>query len=329
MSRKENRYMVFDCETATLPFVNEIAGGNAENKKKIAIARPLIYDLGWTITNRKGEVLDSKQFLVSEIFSVPSIFNTAYYAHKRPIYLEKLASGETMIKPWNEIMDIFVADLHKVDAVGAYNSMFDFKKALPFTELYIKKLYSADYYEWEKLQRTLCTKIITERYKKDNDKEFDGTVFDFRGETYPLFDLWGLATKHLLNNVSYKKKCLENDMLTASGIYFKTSAESSYRYLMDKYDFDEAHTALDDAIIETSILSRIARRSAITIGISFFPFRDLGTTDEFVLRNKKPNCDEITTVMNALVNGLVGRDPSPYTARIEALIEKLEQYLTK
>ena len=105
MSRKENRYMVFDCETATLPFVNEIAGGNAENKKKIAIARPLIYDLGWTITNRKGEVLDSKQFLVSEIFSVPSIFNTAYYAHKRPIYLEKLANGETMIKPWNEIMD--------------------------------------------------------------------------------------------------------------------------------------------------------------------------------------------------------------------------------
>ena len=47
MGRKENRYMVFDCETATLPFANEIANGDAEKKKKIAIARPLIYDLGW------------------------------------------------------------------------------------------------------------------------------------------------------------------------------------------------------------------------------------------------------------------------------------------
>lgn len=327
MARKENRYMVFDCETATLPFANEIANGDAERKKKIAIARPLIYDLGWTITNRKGDIIESKQYLVAETFSVPSVFNTAYYAEKRPIYLEKLAKGETVIKPWNEIMEIFVEDLHKVDSVGAYNSMFDFKKAIPFTELYIKKLYSADYYAWEQLQRILCEKIANEPYKKQEEKEFDADNFAFRSEKYPLFDLWGLATMHLLNNVNYKKKCLENDMLTASGIYFKTSAESSYRYLMDKYEFNEAHTALDDAIIETYILSQIAKRSAITIGIIYFPFRELGTTDDFVLRKKVPDCNEIEIVVNAIENGLVGREPSNYTTRLENIIEKLEGYL--
>jgi hypothetical protein len=265
--------------------------------------------------------------LIAETFSVPSVFNTAYYKEKRPIYLEMLQLGETCVKPWNEVMEIFVADLQKVDAVGAYNSMFDFKKAIPFTELYIQKLYSPNYYEWEQIQRSICRKIANEPYQKNNEKEFDCDNFSFRNNTYPLFDLWGLATTHLLNTVSYKKKCLDNDMLTASGTYFKTSAEASFRYLTDKYDFDEAHTALDDAIIETYILAQIAKRSAITIGITFFPFRELGTTNDFVLRKKNPNVQEITIVITAMRNGIEGKNPSAYTTRIENIISELEEYL--
>ena len=327
MSRHELRYMVFDCETATLPFANEIANGDSEKKKRIAIARPLIYDLGWTITNRKGEILEKKQYLIAETFSVPSVFNTAYYSEKRPLYLKMLANDETCIKPWNDVMEIFMDDLQKVNAVGAYNAMFDFKKAIPFTELYIQKLYSSDYYEWEKIQRRLCYAIANEPYKKNEEKDFDGENFSFRGESFPLFDLWGLAATHLLNTVSYKKKCLENNMLTASGTYFKTSAEASYRYLADKYDFDEAHTALDDAIIETFILAQIAKRSAITIGITFFPFRELGTTNEFVLRRKNPVQEEITIVVEAMTKGLEGKATSNYTTRIEKIISELEGYL--
>ena len=324
---KELRYMVFDCETATLPFANEIAEGDSEKKKRIAIARPLIYDMGWTITNRKGEIIDKKQYLIAETFAVPSIFDTAYYSEKRPLYLNMIARNETHIKPWDEVIEIFIADLQQVDAVGAYNSMFDFKKAIPFTELYISKLYSPFYKEWEQVQRHLCYKIANEPYYKDEDKQFNADSFTFRGEQYPLFDLWGLATTHLLNTVKYKKKCLENNMLTASGTYFKTSAEASYRYLRDEYEFDEAHTALDDAIIETFILSQVAKRSAITIGIIFFPFRELGTTDKFVLRKQNPDRTEITVVINALTKGLEGKEPSRYTERIEKTISELERYL--
>ena len=327
MARKENRYMVLDCETATLPFASELACGDAEKKKKIAIARPLIYDIGWTITNRKGEILDKKQFLIAETFSVPAVFNTAYYAEKRPIYLEMLQRRETSIKTWYEVSEMLLQDMRKVDAVGAYNSMFDFKKAIPFTELYINKLYSPNYQAWEQTQRNLCYKIMNERYQKNEEKNFDGENFKFRDEEFPLFDLWGLATKHLLNNASYKKQCLNNEMLTASGTFFKTSAEATFRYLVDKYDFNEAHTALDDATIETYILSQIAKRSAITVGIMFFPFKELGTTDEFVLRLKKPKQEEIEIVIDAMERYLTTKEPSVYTARLQNIVSRLMEYL--
>lgn len=328
MARKELRYMVFDCETATLPFASELANGDNEKKKKIAIARPLIYDMGWTITNRKGEVLDKKQFLIAETFSVPSVFNTAYYAEKRPLYLDMLKQGKTCIKTWLEASEILLEDLRKVNAVGAYNSMFDFKKAIPFTELYINKLYSPNYNTWEKIQRQLCYKIMNERYTKNEEKDFEADCFRFRDEEFPLFDLWGLSTKYLLNNVTYKKKCLENEMLTASGTFFKTSAEASYRYLKDKFDFDEAHTALDDATIETYILGQVAKKHSISIGISFFPFRELGTTDEFVTRKKIPDPREVSIVIEAIEKYLEGKAQSNYTVRLENILTRLEEYLS-
>ena len=47
----------------------------------------------------------------------------------------------------------------EVEAVGAYNSMFDFKKAIPFTELYINMLYSPNFYDWDKMQERICKNI--------------------------------------------------------------------------------------------------------------------------------------------------------------------------
>ena len=324
--RKEYRFMVTDTETATLPFANEIAQGDSEKKKKIAIARPLVYDIGWTITNRKGEILDSKQYLVAETFAVPAVFNTAYYAEKRPRYLEMLKRGETSIKPWDEIMEIYLADLRTVDAVGAFNSMFDFKKAIPFTELYIRKLYSPDYQAWERVQRQLCEKIANERYRKDNEKEFDAENFKFRGESFPLFDLWGLATSHLLNNASYKAECLRRGMLTSSGTFFKTSAEATYQYICNKYDFIESHTALDDAMIETFILSRVAKHHAISMGIQYFPFRELGETVEFAMRRKTPKMEECEAVYEAIAAYIDAKQEAAQESNyLTGLINKLHR----
>lgn len=296
---KKKWFLVLDSETCTNSFANEIANGDPERKKRIAIAKPIIYDIGWCIVDRAGNIKEKKQFLVTESFSVPQVFNTGYYANKRPLYLEMLKRGETITKPWNEIMDILISDMEKVDAIGAFNSNFDFKRAIPYTELYIKKLYSPDFYEWEKRQYELCVNIADGKPLPKNPN-FEPDIFNFRGRDYVLFDLWGLATTHLLNNVAYKNECLKHGLFTASGTFFKSSAESTYKYLMNKYDFIESHTALDDAIIESYILHKIAQKHAITPGIKFFPFRDLGYTYDFCKRRKRPNIEECKAVYCAM-----------------------------
>ena len=277
--RRRKYYMVLDCETATLPCAAEY---NGSARQAIAIAKPLIYDLGWQVVDRQGRVYARKHFLISEIFSVPAVFNTAYYASKRPKYIEMLNNGEITLTDWRSASAEMVADMEHCEAVGAYNSMFDFKKAIPFTELYINMLYSDKFYEWEAMQNKIC-RGIAGAGSRSNSREFDGNNFLFRGKAYPLFDLWGMSCVHLLNNDDYKRMCVDENWTTASGKYFKTSAETAYRFMTGNMEFDEAHTALDDAIIESELFAAIVKPkiSNLTIGITYFPFRLLGTVENF------------------------------------------------
>ena len=277
--RRRKYYMVLDCETATLPYAANFDGSARQN---IAIAKPLIYDLGWQVIDRQGRVYSRKHFLISEIFSVPAVFNTAYYASKRPKYIEMLNKREITLTDWRTATAEMLDDMRHCEAVGAYNSMFDFKKAIPFTELYINKLYSDDFYEWESMQNKFCD-IIAIKGGSNNSREFDGENFKFRGEVFPLFDLWGMSCEHLLNNDTYKEMCVNEGWTTASGKYFKTSAETAYRFMTGNLDFIEEHTALDDAIIESELFAAIVKKklSNLTIGITYFPFRILGTVENF------------------------------------------------
>ena len=280
--RRRKYYMILDCESATLPFAKNMT---EEQRKNVAIAKPLIYDLGWKIIDRYGNVYNSENFLISEIFSVPSIFDTAYYAEKRPIYLEKLRNGKIALTDWQTAMTAFLADLDVVEAVGAYNSMFDFKKAIPFTELYINKLYSADYHNWLNWQAKSC-EWLANGGKPTGNQIFEDCIFRFRGKTYPLFDLWGLTCEHILNCDEYKQMCLDENWETESGKYFKTSAETAFRFFSGNTEFIESHTAIDDVAIESQLFAEIVRRTKNkwAMGIEFFPFRILGTVENFIFR---------------------------------------------
>ena len=277
--RRKKYYMVLDCETATLPCAINYT---EEQRKNIAITKPLIYDIGWKIMDKNGAVYNRVNFLITEIFSVPSIFDTAYYKAKRPIYLEKLKNGEISLVNWETAMTAFLDDLAVCEAIGAYNSMFDYKKAIPFTELYISQLYSADFQKWLEWQNRSC-EWLAEGGKVEGQHEFEEQVFRFRGKTYPLFDLWGLSCEHILNCDEYKQMCIDNNWQTASGKYFKTSAETAYRFLSGNAEFDESHTAIDDCDIEGELFAEIAKRTKHKweMGIIFFPFRILGRVDNF------------------------------------------------
>ena len=277
--RRRKYYLVLDCETATLPYAINYVG---EERKNIAIAKPLIYDLGWKVVDAKGNTYARKNFLISEIFSVPAVFDTAYYAEKRPLYLEKLDKGEIMLTDWRTAVRELIEDMDACVAVGAYNSMFDFKKAIPFTELYINQLYSSDFHKWLDFQNSRCEAIASGR-KFDNPYGFDETILRVRDKESPLFHRWGRSWRHILNCDEYREMCLDNDWQTASGKYFKTSAETAFRFYSEQYDFIEAHTAIDDADIETLLFAEIAKRTKrkFEMGIIYFPFRELGTVERY------------------------------------------------
>ena len=279
--KRRKYYIVLDCETATLP---EAINYEGEARKNIAIAKPLIYDLGWKVIDAQGRTYARKNYLISEIFSVPAIFDTAYYASKRCIYLEKLEKGEIILTDWKTASAELVEDMDACVAVGAYNSMFDYKKAIPFTDLYISKLYSPDFHDWLNYQNKKLP-WLAKGNRNENPNGFDETIFRFRGKEYPLFDLWGLSCRHILNCDEYKNMCLDNDWQTASGKYFKTSAETAFRFFSETLDFEEAHTAIDDAEIESILFAEICKRTKkkFEMGIIYFPFRELGTVESFLI----------------------------------------------
>lgn len=279
--KRRKYYIVLDCETATLP---EAINYEGEERKNIAIAKPLIYDLGWKVIDAQGRTYARKNYLISEIFSVPAIFDTAYYVSKRCVYLEKLEKGEITLTDWKTASAELVEDMDACVAVGAYNSMFDYKKAIPFTDLYISKLYSPDFHDWLNYQNKKLP-WLAKGNRNENPNGFDETIFRFRGKEYPLFDLWGLSCRHILNCDEYKNMCLDNDWQTASGKYFKTSAETAFRFFSETLDFEEAHTAIDDAEIESILFAEICKRTKkkFEMGIIYFPFRELGTVESFIM----------------------------------------------
>lgn len=289
--RRRKYYLILDCETATLPKASEY--DNEIQKKRIAIAKPLIYDLGWTVIDHNGNIYAKKNYLISEIFSVPSIFDTAYYKDKRALYLEKLQKGEITLTDWNTASRELIEDLEACEAVGAYNSMFDYKKAIPYTDLYISMLYSPNFHEWLADQNRICEWLADggKPMTEDENKDFEPLIFRYKSIAYPLFDIWGLACLHLLNCDEYKKMCVDKEWKTASGKYFITNAEKAYAFLSGELEFIEQHTAIDDCLIEALIFAEIVKRTKNKWekGIIYFPFRELGTVEAFCIANEIDN----------------------------------------
>lgn len=281
LDRRREYFLILDCETACLPHVADLAPAQ---RKTVGISKPLIYDIGWTIIDRQGRTYDRKNFLISETFSVPSIFDTAYYAYKRPLYLEKLQAGEIILTDWRTATKELEDALNAVKAVGAYNAAFDFKKAIPFTELYINKLYSPDFHDWLDYQNYLIDRTVNGYHNQRTPSRKpadDNEVFRFRGGVYPLFDIWALACEYIMDSDEYRDFAWDEGWVTDSGKYYKTSAEVAYRFISRNREFVEAHTALDDAEIESEILASIIRKDKkkLKMGIVTFPFRIVGTVE--------------------------------------------------
>lgn len=181
-----------------------------------SLDKPFCYDIGYVIVDTAdNEVICSRSFVVEQAWHNLPLFTSAYYADKRPLYIEEMRARRTIMDKFGYICQKMARDFkaYEVEMAFAYNSPFD-EKVFSF---------NCDWYK--------CI------------NPFDNI---------PVKDIRGFVHNFIVDDM-YKAFCDENKYFTENGNY-STTAETVYRYLFNDTEFCEAHTALRDAEIETHIL---------------------------------------------------------------------------
>lgn len=193
---------------------------------KLDLQDSLVYDLGWQIIDRMGNVYEQKSFAIADTFiDMKEEMKSAYYADKIPSYWEEIKNGERQLKSFFNVRKALFEDLEKYDCniVSAHNAMFDYR-ALNNTIRYITK-----------------SKM---RYFFPYDIE--------------IWDTLKMARQTYGKETRYKKFCEENNYMTNHKTpQVRLTAEILYRFISGNNDFEEVHKGLDDVIIESIILSSI------------------------------------------------------------------------
>jgi DNA polymerase III epsilon subunit-like protein len=282
MDRRINYLIGLDTETCN---------GIMMDDNKIDLTQSLVYDLGWAITDKKGRIYKTRSFVIAETFlGMKDVMKSAYYAEKIPKYWEDIKNGKRILTTFWKVRNTLLEDIkeYNVKNIFAHNAGFDVR-ALNNTIRYITK----SKFRW------------------------------FFPRKIEIWDTLKMARQTIGKQKMYKEFCLRNNYMTKHRKpQVRLTAEILYRYISGQNDFIESHTALDDAEIETFILSKIATRHAVSLGIKFFPFRDLGTTVEFCKR-KTVTIEEKTVVRVAISNYLENNAEKEGTAYYTQMLNYL------
>ena len=185
--------------------------------------KPFCYNIGYAIckTDRQ-ECLLTKDFVVEQIWHNKPLFETAYYAEKRPIYVNRMKARKVIMDKFGYITQEMIRDFKafEVTQAYAYNSPFDDKV-----------------FQWN------C-----DWFKCNNP--FDNI---------PIFDIRGYVHSKIAFTDEYKKFAEENQLFTENGNY-STTAEALFKYIDKNIAFEEEHTALADSVIEAKILFECVHR---------------------------------------------------------------------
>lgn len=188
---------------------------------------PLVYDIGWVVTDKYGNVYRERSFVNREIFFLEKeLMNTTYYAEKLPMYYKRIADGSTTVANWVTIKNILRADMEEFNTniIAAHNARFDYKATAVTQRWLTKSAY---------------------RYFFPYDTE--------------VWDTLKMARDVIGKMPTYKKWCEVNGFVCKNG-QLKMTAEVLYRFISGKEDFDEEHTGLADVLIEKEILAYCYRQ---------------------------------------------------------------------
>lgn len=195
---------------------------------KLDLSQSLVYDIGWQVTDRKGRVYRQRSFVVAEtFFGMREVMQSAYYAEKIPHYIEDIANGTRKVAKFATIRRIFLEDMAEFNCntVFAHNARFDYN-ALNNTQRYLSK---SQY-----------------RY-----------FFPYGTEIWDTLKMCKVISK----TPSYRKWCEDNGYMTKHKTPRpRETAEILYRYISGETEFNEAHTGLEDVIIETQIMAHCFRQ---------------------------------------------------------------------
>lgn len=191
--------------------------------------KPLVYDLGFAIHDKKGNIYFEASFVIEEIFTQPDLMNSAYYSNKVPQYKKDIAEGKRTMVSFQYAKDILIEALEKynISNICAYNMAFD-RNALNFTNSQILG------------RKWFLPYSINKRM------------------TY--FCIWFLACETVFLQKGFPKWALENGFYSPSG-NFRTNAEVCYNYIHKMSDFSEEHTGLEDVKIEIEIMAHCLRQN--------------------------------------------------------------------
>ena len=205
----------------------------------IGVGERAIFDIGFAIFTKDGEIQEKRSFLVKEIFTNFDRMQKAYYFKKFPQYLVGIAEESFIIRPWLEIMVEMknLIEEYQVKEVLAYNLQFDLG-AIEYTNQELR------------------------------GKRFG--LFDDMRKTC----VWGLATETSCQQKGFSKFCEKHELYTESGKFYKSSAEAVYAYMLNDEAFEEMHMGLEDVLIEVAIYAKVARQhKKVTGGIVAQPYK--------------------------------------------------------
>ena len=201
----------------------------------------LVYDLGYVVCDKKGNIYEADSFIVSDIFyKEAELMQSAYYAKKIPMYLEGIKNRAFNVVTFYEARERLLAAMrtYNVEAVCAYNANFDYT-ALNTTQRWLTK----------------------SKYRF------------FLPYGTKVYCIWHMACQLICTQKAYIKFCLDNGFVSSSG-NIKTNAETVYAYMTKDSGYEENHTGLEDVLIETKILAKcFAQHKKVEKNINRFCWR--------------------------------------------------------
>ena len=188
----------------------------------------LVYDIGWAIVDKRGNVYLARSYLISDIFcGERDLMQTAYYAEKIPAYLADVAEGKRKIISFRMARQIFKNDCkrYNCNTACAHNARFD-NNALNTTQRF----------------------LTGSKYRY---------FFPYGME---IWDTMKMAQDVICPMPTYKRFCETHEGFTLKNGNPRKTAEILYRFITKNPEFTESHTGLEDVMIEKEILTYCIRQ---------------------------------------------------------------------